>query len=223
VLVFFIAFPLFEKDWTGVGAVDAHVTQGASLALGVLRVRRVIEVLVTLETESVHARSRQQPRICGTVGRVTRRTTFGPDGFMLENERAALFSVALVADGILRGIHAKLLGQHCSVNVMAILALDVAIQYTMPKRFHEISFRLGVAGEAKVGISFDQQLLFDLGYVSGVTRGTRDTVLVMNRAIEVLVLEIVFVARHATLGDLFRFLIGEAEDLGLIASTVNVR
>jgi len=45
----------------------------------------------------------------------------------------------------------------------------------------------------------------------------------MNRAIEVLVREIVLVARHATLGDLFRFLIGEAEDLGLIASTVNVR
>jgi len=222
VQIFFIAFPLFKKYRTGVGAVDSHVTHGASLALGVLRVRRVIEVLVTLETESVHARSRQQPRIWRTVRRMTGRTAFSPNGFMLEDKRTALFGVAPVADGILSGIHPQLLWKDRSVNVVTILTLDVSIQYAMPEWLHEISLRFGMAREAEVGILLDQQLLFDLGYVSRVTRGAGDTILVMNRAVEIQVLEIALVTRHATLGDLFRLLIGEAEDLGLVASAVNV-
>jgi hypothetical protein len=220
--LFFIAFPLFKEDRAGVGAVDAHVTHGASLALGVLRVRRVIEVLVALEAQSVHPRARQQPRIRGTVRRVTCRTTLGPDRFMLENKRSTLFGVTLVADCILRGIRAKLLRQYRSVHVMAVLALNVAFHHAVAEWLQEVGFRFVVAGEAKVGILLDQELLSDCRNVSRVAGGTGDSVLVVYRTIEILVLEIVLVARHAALGDLFWFLVAEAEDLRLVAAAIDV-
>jgi hypothetical protein len=220
--LFFIAFPLFKEDRTGVGAVDAHVTHRASLALGVLRVRRVIEVLVTLQTESVHARSRQQPRIRGTVRRVTRRTTFGSNGFMLEYERTALFSVALVADRILRGIGAQLFRLCRSVHIVTILALDVAFHDSVTEWLQEIGFRFVVAAEAKIRILLDQQLFPYRRDVGGVAGSTSDAVAVVNGAIEILVLEIVLVARHATFGDLLGFLFTEAEDLGLVSAAINV-
>ena len=58
--------------------------------------------------------------------------------------------------------------------------------------------------------------------MSGVTGSTGDSVLVVYRAIEILVLEIILVARHATLGDLCGGLLREAEDLRLIPTAINV-
>jgi hypothetical protein len=220
--LFFIAFPLFKEDRTGVGAVDAHVTHRASLALGVLRVRRVIEVLVALETQSVHPRARQQPRIRGTVRRMTCRTTFGPNRFMLKNKRSTLFGVTLVADRILRSIHSQLLRLNRSMHVVAILALNVTFHHLVAEWLQEISLRLVVAAEAKVRILFDQELLSDGRNVSGVAGRAGDSVLVVDGAIEILVLEIILVARHATLGDLCWILFAEAEDLFLISAAINV-
>jgi hypothetical protein len=47
--------PLAEQNVAGVGAVNGYVTHRTSLTLCVLWVRRVIEVLVTLQAHGVHA------------------------------------------------------------------------------------------------------------------------------------------------------------------------
>jgi hypothetical protein len=141
---------------------------------------------------------------------------------MLENKRSTLFGVTLVADRILRGIYSQLLRLCRAVHVMAILALDVAFHYPVAEWLQKIGFRFVVTSEAKVGVLLDQQLLFDCGNVSRVAGRAGDSVSVVYRAIEVLVLEIVLVARHATFGDLCWRLLGEAEDLGLISAAINV-
>jgi hypothetical protein len=213
---------VLEEDLAAVRAVDRRVTHGASLALRVLRMRRVIEVLVALQTKRVHSRTSQQPRIRGPVRGMAARTALRPHRLVFKYERSAFVRVTLVANGILGSIGAEALLTDRAVDVVAVLALDIAVQHAMTERLHKVGLRLVVAREAKVWRLLDQQLLFYLWNVCRVARRAAYAVLVVRRALEILVFKVVLVAGHTLIRDLLRFGIAEAEDLRLVAAAIDV-
>ena len=87
---------------------------------------------------------------------------------MLEHKRTLFVRVALEADGVLRGRSPHLMRFHCSMNVVAIAALDQSFIHAMMERHVELGFLLEMARVAELRLHFPQKEFFCLRMMRGM-------------------------------------------------------
>jgi hypothetical protein len=129
--------------------MNLDMAQCARLELGILVVKRrrswccaESRRSVALQAKHVNVTEFQHVRIRRTVRQVAGRAPFHFHGGVFVNERTVLIHMAFVANGILSGSHAYLLGLDRAMYVMAISALNQAFVDTMMKRHGKLRFLL---------------------------------------------------------------------------------
>ena len=135
---------------------------------------------MALQAKHVHVAELEQVRVGRAMGDMAGRAAFGLDGFVLENERTVFVDVALVANGVLSGGCAHLLGRYRAVRVMAIATLHESLVDAMVERHGELRLLLQMAGVAELGLGLDEQELGGLRVMRRMARRAADFVLTME-------------------------------------------
>jgi len=172
-----------------------------------------------LVAQSGDSRHIQQTRVLGSVGRMASRASLHLDGCMFEHERSARLGVALGANRVLIGGGLQIVVSEGPVNVVTVAALDQAFVHLVMEGHVEVRLDVGVALEAELGLTGLQQVLI-LGGMNIVTADAAHIGLGVGCASEVLVLA--FVAAQALLVHFGSRCLGGIEDLGDIATAIDV-
>ena|ERR1017187_3575094 len=114
---------------------------------------------MALQANGVDVGAIEQPRIRTAVWRVARGASLGLNYIVLINKGARGFGVALGADRVLLRSRLQPLLAKCSVRIVAVSALHQAFFNLMVERHVELRLDVGVALEAKPGLSNFEQML----------------------------------------------------------------
>ena len=145
------------------------------------------------------------------------------DGSVLKHERAHGIGVAFGADGKLACCGADLMPDLRSVGIMAIAALHQSDIDPMTIRTRELSLLRGMASKAQLGLRFDQHEIYIGRFVRTVARGATHSIGEMCRLGEILGFKARLMTGSADRRRLRRTQSLETNDLGDIASTIDVR
>jgi len=176
---------------------------------------------MALVAKLIDVRHVQQARVLRPVGCMAGQASLSPDGSVFVYERTAGLDMALGADGILVSSRLDVVVAECAVSVMAVTALDDAFIHLVVEGHVEGRLDVGMALEAEFRLRGDQKLgvrhrlvnavATEAAYVCLGVRGTKE--IRMSSC----------VAAEAGLGDLRGRELVEANDLGDIATTIDVR
>lgn len=155
--------------------------------------------------------------------RVATRATFLFHRDVLECERAHCFAMTVGANGKLAGCGSQLPTHETAVWIMAVAALDQPNIDTMSVRAIEFRFLLCVAPITKQRLLILEQVVGLGGMVGRMAGEASDSVLEVNRATEIDVLQTAFMTLEAALACLRGRQLREANDLRRVATALNVR
>jgi len=176
---------------------------------------------VALQADRVHRGAIEQAGIWSAVRRVACRATLGLDDGVFVYKRTGRFSVALGADRIhLRG-GSQVLPAKRPMRIMAVSALDQALFHLVMERHVELRLDVGVALEAQLRLRDLEQVILVFAHVNAVATDAAYVGFAMSRTLKVGVLTLV-ATKTLLVNFLGRSLAG-VEDLGYIASTIDVR
>ena len=176
---------------------------------------------------------------------MTRRAAFGLDRRVLERKRSLLVYVTLEASGIRARRQTGLLRFESAVRVVTVAATHRAFQNFVMERHAELRLNFAVTTRAQLRIVRLQhangrksrllgvrsrwqqvrtrRVAADLVSMGRVTIDAANVVAPVLAAAEVVALFLAGVTRKTSLGDLFRSLTSEGDDLRLVAAAVDVR
>ena len=162
--------PLSEVDIAEIGAVDLCMAKGACLVLRRLVVERrragrsaEHRIRVARDAEQIYGAIPQQVLVGSPVGHMAGLAALGLDRFVLEYERTLLIGMALKADSALFRRVPHLLRQHGAVWVVAVIALNQAIEHAMAEGHVELRLLSEMAGEAQLVFWFCQEKFLRFG------------------------------------------------------------
>lgn len=177
-----------EEEFVRIGAVDRRVAERTRLIF----LRQVVErgsrgraasihaEGMAFETEQVHLRTFQQPRIGGAVWYMARNTAFNFHRLVLENEWTLLVGVALETDQILRCRGAQLASLKTPVRIVAVAALHHSFVHSVMEGAGELLLGLQMAAVAEARLLLLHQELAFLGVMRIVAICAADIVLQMR-------------------------------------------
>src|SRR6266542_994996 len=221
---------LLEKERVEAGTVDLHMTQSAGLILGRLVVERrdgrrvpVGDWRVALQTQDVDRADAQLARVHRAMRRMAAAASDLLDRYVLEDKRALLVEVALVAH-----LHAavglpQLPVAESAVRVVAVRALDQAHVYAMPEGAGELRLLLRVAAVTQLRLRLQQQPLRSSGVVRRVAAEAADSLRKMDRLGKIAVFYIGLMTTHAAAAGLRRRQLAKTNDLRLVSAALYVR
>ena len=210
--------------------MNLHVAQDARLLLGGLlcvHYRKTGSCPMSesgrgmaLQALQVNVAVLQHMRVCPSVRDVASRASCYFYGGVLEHKGSLLVRMALEADGVpgRRGSDLpyqmiRLPDSACSVRIMAVGALDEALIHAMVKRHIELRLLHQMAGIAKLGLCFHQQIILGLRMVGRMAGGAAHVTLPMERIDDVPVLGRGRVASQAARVDVLSGSLFEKEEL----------
>src|SRR6185369_15183847 len=152
---------LAEKDRAGARTMNLYVARSTVSILRVLIVLRagrlhganIVRDAMAGQAELVHRAVTQQPRIGGSVRRMTRRAAFGFHRRVLIQERSLLVSMALDTGGVGSGRLPALLLFKAAMRIVTIAATHGAFQHLMVMRRRELGLHFVMATHAQLRIA----------------------------------------------------------------------
>lgn len=179
---------------------------------------------MTAQAEKVDIVNLQQSGIGRPMRRVAREATFVClDWGVLENERAHRIRVAFRADCKLARCRPHLVTCLRAVRVVAITTLNETDIDSMPVRPGKLRFLSCMAAVAELSLRLHQHEVYVGGFVRAVTTGATYAIRQMFRFREVLGFNAGLMTLSADCGSLGRAEGFEPDDLGDVASAINVR
>jgi hypothetical protein len=102
------------------------------------------------QTKLIDGAESQEPWICRTVRRVTRRTAFGFQRRMFKSKRALFIRMTLKTCGVSASRESCLLEFEAAVRVMTVATLHRSFKNFVVKRCVELRFYFAVATKAEL-------------------------------------------------------------------------
>ena len=183
---------------------------------------RVRRERVTLQTQQIHLRAIEQPRIRRAMGRMAAHASFYLYGLVLIHEGSRLVAVALEAAGILCGSGPELPRQESAVRIVTVIALDQPLVDSVTKRTVELLLHFLMTAVTQLrGLLLHQELAF-VRVMRRVAVNTTHIVLQVHGPTEIAVFFPIGVAAQTAGTDCLSGRILEREDLGLVSAALDM-
>ena len=177
---------------------------------------------MAFETQQVYLRTFQQARIGRSVRCVACRTPFNFDRFVFKGVRSGFVRVAREANQILRPCSAQLARLETAVLIVAVRALHQSLVHAVMEGTVELLLLVQVACVAQIRLPSFQQKLALFGMVRVVAVGAAHSILQVDGTREIAMLFAILVAVQAARAYLLRRNALERENLGLVASALDM-